>query len=276
MAKMCRIFQVSPSGYYRWLFHPESSTKRENKAIYNVLKASYDFNKGRTGLDKLLADVQEIFPTCSRNRLYNIQKAHKLYSIRKRKFKATTNSKHGYPVAANILNQNFHVDEPNRVWVTDISYIDTDEGWLYLATVKDLFDRQIVGFATGNLITAELCKRALSSAIQRHKPDKGLIHHSDRGVQYASKEYQQMLWQNDMICSMSRTGVPYDNACAETFFSTIKMEMIYQEHFKTRMQAQAAIFEYIEVYYNRQRRNAAIGNIPPCEFRRRYLKKMVA
>ena len=142
--------------------------------------------------------------------------------------------------------------------------------------MKDLFDRQIVGFATGNSITTELCKKALTSAIQRYKPGKGLIHHSDRGVQYASKDYRKMLEQNDMICSMSRTGVPYDNACAETFFSTIKLEMIYQEHFKTRAQAQSAIFEYIEVYYNRQRRNAAIGNISPCEFRHRYFERLAA
>jgi putative transposase len=273
---MCRILEVSPSGYYAWILNPESTTKRENQAIYKVLKSSYDFNKGRTGLDKLLDDVRLKFPKCSRNRLYKIQKAHKLYSIRKRKFKATTNSKHDYPVAPNLLHQNSHVDEPNIVWVTDISYIGTDEGWLYLATVKDLFDRQIVGFATGNYITTELCKRALLSAVQRHKPGLGLIHHSDRGVQYASKDYQRLLQQNHMICSMSRTGVPYDNACAETFFSTIKLEMIYQEHYKTRAQAQIAIFEYIEIYYNRQRRNAAIGNIPPCEFRYRYYHRLTA
>jgi putative transposase len=221
VAKMCRIFQVSSSGYYEWLHNPGSPTKRENQAIYEILRKSYEQNHGRTGLDKLLDDVKEKFPKCSRNRLYKIQKEHKLYSIRKRKFKATTNSKHDYPVAANMLNQDFHVDEPNRVWVTDISYIGTGEGWLYLATVKDLFDRQIVGFATGNFINTELCKRALASAIKRDKPAKGLIHHSDRGVQYASKDYQKMLQQNGMICSMSRTGVPYDNACAETFFSTI-------------------------------------------------------
>ena len=276
MVKMCRILEVSPSGYYEWKNEPESMTKLKNQAIYEVLKTSYDLNKGRTGLDKLLDDVRLVYPKCSRNRLYKIQKAHKLYSIRKRKFKATTNSVHKYPTAPNLLNQNFYVDEPNKVWVTDISYIGTDEGWLYLATVKDLFDRQIVGFSTGNYITTELCKRALLSAIQRYKPDSGLIHHSDRGVQYASKDYQKLLQKNQMICSMSRKGVPYDNACAETFFSTIKLEMIYHEHYKTRAQAQTAIFEYIEVYYNRQRRNAAIGNISPCEFRRRHYQRLAA
>lgn len=276
MEKMCRLFEVSASGYYRWLNRPESQRKCENESIYEALKASYDKNKGRVGLDKLLLDVRENFPKCSRNRLYKIQSQHKLFSIRKRKFKATTNSRHSYPVADNLLNQNFKAAEPNRIWVTDISYIGTDEGWLYLATVKDLFDRQIVGFSTGASITTELCRRALSSAIKRHNPPEGLIHHSDRGVQYASRDYRNMLAQNGMICSMSRTGVPYDNACAETFFSTIKLEMIYHEHYKTRAQAQADIFEYIEVYYNRQRRNAAIGYFTPFEYRRRYYQALAA
>lgn len=276
MEKMCRLFEVSASGYYMWLKHHENQRENENKAIYEALKASYDKNKGRAGLDKLLVDVREKFPKCSRNRLYKIQKQHKLFSIRKRKFKATTNSRHSYSVADNLLNQNFKAAEPNRIWVTDISYIRTDEGWLYLATVKDLFDRQIVGFSTGPAITTELCKRALSSAIMRCKPPEGLIHHSDRGVQYASRDYRNMLSKNGMICSMSRSGVPYDNACAETFFSTIKLEMIYHEHYGTRAQAQAAIFEYIEVYYNRHRRNAAIGYFTPFEYRRRYYQALAA
>lgn len=276
MEKMCRILKVSQSGYYRWLNYPESATRRENQAIYDVLQASYDQNKGRAGLNKLLDDVRSRFPHCSRNRLYRIQKEHRLYSIRKRKFKATTNSRHNYPVASNLLHQNFHVDAPNKVWVTDITYVRTDEGWLYLAIVKDLFDRQIVGSATGSRIDTDLCKRALNSAIRRYMPSAGLIHHSDQGVQYASRDYQELLKQNHIVPSMSRKGVPYDNACAESFFSTIKLEMIYHEHYTTRMRAQAAIFEYIEVYYNRQRRNAAIGNLPPAQFRRLFYQQRAA
>lgn len=276
MEKMCHILKVSPSGYYRWLNCPESDSKQESRAIYDVLKASYEQNKGRAGLDKMLDDVHLKFPHCSRNRLYRIQKEHRLYSIRKRKFKATTNSRHNYPVAANLLCQHFHVDAPNKVWVTDITYIRTDEGWLYLAIVKDLFDRQIVGCATGNRIDTDLCKRALNAAIRRYKPGTGLIHHSDQGIQYASRDYQSLLRKNHIIPSMSRKGVPYDNACAESFFSAIKLEMIYHEHYATRAQAQTAIFEYIEVYYNRQRRNAAIGNVTPAEFRRRFYQQQAA
>ena len=276
MEKMCRVLEVSQSGYYRSLERPESPRKQENRAIYAVLKASYVQNKGRAGLNKLLADVRLKFPHCGRNRLYSIQKMSGLYSIRHRKFKATTNSRHNYPVAPNLLHQNFHVDAPNKVWVTDITYIRTDEGWLYLAAVKDLFDRQIVGWATGSRIDADLCKQALSAAIRRYKPGAGLIHHSDQGVQYASREYQSLLQKNHIIPSMSRKGVPYDNACAESFFSTIKLEMIYHEYYATRAQAQAAVFEYVEVYYNRQRRNAAIGNISPAEFRRRFYQQQAA
>jgi putative transposase len=273
---MCLVLKVSQSGYYRWLACPESATKRENQAIYDMLKGSYEQNKGRVGLNKLLDDVRLKFPRCSRNRLYRIQKKHGLYSIRHRKFKATTNSKHNYPVAPNLLHQDFHADAPNKVWVTDITYIRTDEGWLYLAAVKDLFDRQIVGFATGSRIDTDLCKRALNAAIRQYKPGPGLIHHSDQGVQYASTDYQRFLKQNHIVPSMSRKGTPYDNACAESFFSTIKLEMIYHEHYATRVQAQSAIFEYIEVFYNRQRRNAAIGNIPPAEFRHRFYQRQAA
>jgi putative transposase len=274
--KMCLVLKVSQSGYYRWLACPESATKRENQAIYDMLKGSYEQNKGRVGLNKLLDDVRLKFPRCSRNRLYRIQKKHGLYSIRHRKFKATTNSKHNYPVAPNLLHQDFHADAPNKVWVTDITYIRTDEGWLYLAAVKDLFDRQIVGFATGSRIDTDLCKRAMNAAIRQYKPGPGLIHHSDQGVQYASTDYQRFLKQNHIVPSMSRKGTPYDNACAESFFSTIKLEMIYHEHYATRVQAQSAIFEYIEVFYNRQRRNAAIGNIPPAEFRHRFYQRQAA
>ena len=171
------------------------------------------------GINKILEDVREYFPNCSRNRLYKLQKVNKLYAKRKRKYKATTNSNHNLPVAPNLLNQNFETTRPNAVWVTDISYIDTYEGWLYLATVKDIFTKEIVGWATADNMRTELCINALENAIKRHKPANGLIHHSDRGVQYCSKEYQKLLKKHQITCSMSRKGNCYDNACAETFFS---------------------------------------------------------
>jgi putative transposase len=220
------------------------------------------------GLDKILADVREEFPKCSRKRLYRLQKNNKLYANRKKKFKATTNSNHKLPVAPNLINQEFNIYQPNKVWVTDITYIDTFEGWLYLAMVKDLCTKDIVGWATGDNMKTDLCKRALESAVKRYRPAPGLVHHSDRGVQYCSKEYQKLLWKNNMICSMSRKGNCYDNACAETFFSTIKCEMLYHKKYKTRKEAHQDIFWYIEIFYNRKRRHQALGYLSPADYRR--------
>lgn len=222
------------------------------------------------GLDKILEDVREKYPKCSRNRLYKIQKEHKLYSKRKRKYKATTNSNHKLPVAENILNQDFNVDRPGAVWVTDISYIGTNEGWLYLATVKDIFTKEIVGWATADNMKTELCIKALSNAVMRHKPSKGLIHHSDRGVQYCSHEYQALLKKHNMVCSMSRKGNCYDNACAETFFSTIKCEMLYNNKYGTREQVRRDIFLYIETFYNRRRRHQALNYLTPYAYKQKY------
>lgn len=174
------------------------------------------------------------------------------------------------------MNQNFQTDRPGAVWVSDISYISTDEGWLYLATVKDIFTKDIVGWSAANTMKTELCMSALKNAIRKHRPSKGLIHHSDRGVQYCSKEYQKLLKRNHMICSMSRKGNCYDNACAETFFSTIKCELLYHKHYKTREEARKDIFWYIEIYYNRQRRHQALGYVSPADFRSRYYAALAA
>lgn len=268
--KMCHVFEISRSGYYAWKDRPPCQRKLENQAILKIARKSQTDNHGIYGLDKLLADVREKYPRCSRQRLYRIQKENQLYSKRKRKFKVTTNSNHRLPVAENLLNQDFTTTRPAQVWVTDISYIHTLEGWLYLATVKDLFTKEIVGWATADNIRTELCLTALKNAIMRHRPPRGLIHHSDRGIQYCSNVYQEFLRKNGMICSMSRKGNCYDNACAETFFSTIKCEMLYQHQYKTRSEAHEDIFWYIEVYYNRQRRHQALGYLSPAKFKKHY------
>lgn len=180
---MCELLKISRSGYYDWVKRPMSKRKIETQGIIDATLKSYKESKGMYGLDKILKDVQDNFPKCSRKRLYRIQREYKLYSTRKRKYKATTYSNHKLPVAENILNQNLKVDRPGAVWVTDISYIGTNQGWLYLSTVKDVFTKEIVGWATDDNMRTELCIRALNNAIMRHKPSKGLIHHSDRGVQ---------------------------------------------------------------------------------------------
>lgn len=188
----------------------------------------------------------------------------------------TTNSNHKLPVAENLLNQEFNIETPATVWASDISYINTSEGWLYLATIKDLCTKEIVGWATDDNMKTELCKQALKAAVRRHRPPKGLIHHSDRGVQYCSQEYQELLKEHNMICSMSRKGNCYDNAPAETFFSTIKCELLYHKQYETRAQAHQDIFWYIEIFYNRQRRHQSLGYLSPVDFKKTLAPKIVA
>ncbi len=273
---MCTVLDVSRSSYYDWENKEPSQRDLENQEILETAQESYNESGGIYGLDKLLKDVRKKFPKCGRNRLYRIQKKNKLYSKRKRKFKATTDSNHQLPVAENLLNQDFTTDRPNAVWVTDISYMDTSEGWLYLATVKDIHTKDIVGWATADNMKTSLSKRALEKAINRYMPIEGLIHHSDRGVQYCSKEYQKLLNEHGMICSMSRKGNCYDNACAETFFSTIKCEMLYHKKYQTREQAHKDIFWYIEIFYNRKRRHQALGYMTPAGYRESFAEKLAA
>jgi transposase InsO family protein len=184
----------------------------------------------------------------------------------KRQFRKTTNSNHNYPIAPNLLNRQFKVDAPNRVWVADITYIRTYEGWLYLAAVIDLFSRKVVGWSMSNTIDSELAISALKMAIKRRRPPKGLMHHTDRGVQYASASYREVLKDNHIICSMSRKGNCWDNAVAESFFSTLKTECIEGKIYFSRAQARRKIFEYIEIYYNRKRRHSTIGSMTPENF----------
>ena len=272
---MCQLFFVSRSGFYEWLNRPVSDRKSENHKILELARKSHKQSDGIYGLDKILRDVNEKIP-CGRNRLYRILKENKIHSKRPKKYKATTNSNHKLPVAENLLNQNFNVLKPYEVWVTDISYIPTEEGWLYLAIVKDLFNKEIVGWSTDKTMTKELTIHALKNAIRKHRPPKGLIHHSDRGVQYCSKDYQDLLKKHHFECSMSRKGNCYDNTCAETFFSTIKTESIHLRKLKTRKEARNVIFGYIEIFYNRKRRHAALDYMTPLEFTRKYKQNLAA
>ena len=201
-----------------------------------------------------------------KNRVARLMKENAIRSKRVKKFKATTNSKHNLPVAENLLNQNFKSQNPNEVWVADITYVPTDEGWLYLASIMDLFNRKVVGWAMSATMTKDLVIAALKQAILRYKPAAGLIHHSDRGSQYASNEYQKLLKNNGFRTSMSRKGNCFDNACAESFFGSIKSELIYLNHYKTRKDASSSIFEYIEVFYNRIRLHSSLGYKSPVQY----------
>jgi transposase InsO family protein len=222
------------------------------------------------GLDSLFAMVRVKF-LCGRNRVRRLMKQANIHSIRKKSYRKTTNSNHTNPIAPNLLNRDFNTPEPNRAWVSDITYIPTGEGWLYLAIVKDLCTKKVVGYSFSERIDTQLTLNALDMAVRRQKPKPGLIFHSDRGVQYASAAFRKALKSYKFIQSMSRKGDPYDNAVAENFFSCLKCECVFLRQFPTRSSAQAAIFSYIEAFYNRVRPHSGIGWSAPTTFETAFI-----
>jgi len=268
---MCRVLEVSRSGFYNWDGRELSKRQKENNDILKVLKDKHTKAQGMIGINKLFDDVREAGYQCGRNRVYKLQKEHGLYSVRKKPFRVCiTDSNHNLPKAPNLLNQNFKVDNPYEVWVTDITEFKVGSGKLYLASVKDLFHKEIVGWALADHMRTELCLEALRNALKRHRPGKGLIHHSDQGSQYCSASYIEELEKNGIIRSMSRRGNCFDNACAETFFSTIKSERLHHRRYKDLKEARSDIFWYIESFYNRNRKHQALGNVTPVEYLKRY------
>lgn len=262
---MCRIFSVSRSGYYRWRNRPESSRSIENKRLDAHIKAIYKKHKGRYGSPKIADELKDKGFQVSKNRVARRMKEAGLRSIVRRKYRLTTDSKHSHPVADNLLQRDFTASEPNTVWVSDITYIATERGWLYLTVFLDLYSRMVVGWTLSSSLSSQVVQMALHRAIQRRQPEAGLIIHSDRGVQYACKDFRRMLDKHNFIQSMSRKGNCWDNAVAESFFSIIKSEMIYHERFKDRDEALPAVFEYIEVYYNRKRKHSTLGYQTPSQ-----------
>lgn len=263
---MCRVINVSRSGYYEWLNRGKSRRQKEDCALAATIQAIFTEHKGRYGSPRIHDELRDRGIRCGKTRVERIMRHHGLRSRPKRRFVATTNSNHDYPVAPNILDQRFQVQAPNRVWLTDITYIRTFEGWLYLAAVMDLFSRNIVGWSMSETMTTDLTLSALNMAIQSRRPLKGLIHHSDRGVQYACHAYQQALRQNGMQCSMSRKGNCWDNAPMESFFSTLKTECVGGKVYLSRAQAKREIFGYIEIDYNRKRRHSSLGSMSPINY----------
>jgi transposase InsO family protein len=260
---MCRVLNVSRSCYYNWLKGKESNHQKTDKALKQKIQAIYEQSGRRYGSPRIYDDLIDQGIACSKKRVARLMRELGIQARHKRQFRVTTNSKHNYPVAPNLLNRNFQVNAPNMAWVTDITYIRTWEGWLYLAAVMDLYSRKIVGWAMAENLTATLAVDALKMAITNRRPLEGLLHHSDRGVQYASHIYQEVLNQNKITCSMSRKGNCWDNAPMESFFSTLKIECINGKVYLSRAQAKREIFEYIEVYYNRKRRHSSIGSMTP-------------
>ena len=273
VGRMCNVLHVSRSSYYAWLKRPESTRKKGNRKLADRIKVIHGQFRKVYGAPRIHRELKGQGVSCSPNRVARIMKKEGIKAIVPRKFKATTDSKHNLPVAPNLLNQDFDIKEPNKVWLADITYIATAEGWLYLSSVMDLGSRRIKGWAMSNRINKELTLDALKMAICNHPETAGIIHHSDRGSQYASHEYQKQLKGHGLICSMSGKGNCWDNAPMESFFHTLKTEWVYGLKYNTRQEAKTSLFDYIEIFYNRQRRHSGIQYMTPCQYE---LFRMVA
>ncbi len=264
---MCRAVEVSRSGYYDYKSRPKSQNRVNNDKLLIEIRRVFWDNDRSYGSPRIWNELRnkEQIP-CSLNRVARLMHCGDMFAIQKRKFKATTDSRHNYPLWPNILCRNFTVERPNSVWVSDITYIWTFEGWLYLAVILDLFSRSIVGLAMDKTIADNLVLQAMRQAILRRGPSKGLILHSDRGSQYAGNDFKAVLANNGFVGSMSKKGDCWDNAVAESFFHTLKVELIHRMKFRTREEAKARIFEYVEMYYNTRRAHSTLGYLSPFEF----------
>lgn len=267
MRRMCQMLGVSVSGYYAWRQRGPSARQEANEALVEQIGAVHAESDGTYGSPRVHAELAARGIECSKNRVERLMRVHRIQAKQRKRWRPrTTNSKHGLPIAPNVLNREFEAEGPNQKWVTDITYIPTAEGWLYLAAVMDLYSRQIVGWSMGSRLKSQLVKDALKLAVAQRQPDPGLVHHSDRGSQYASADYQVLLTARGMVASMSRKGNCYDNAPMESFFGTLKSERVHHCRYQTRSAARQDIFHYIEVFYNRKRRHSALGYLSPAQF----------
>jgi len=264
---LCRVMQVARSGYYAWRNKPLSLRKVADMVLLQHIVDIFEAGRQTYGSTRIQGILVDQGISCGRERVARLMQAASLKPKTRRPFRVmTTDSKHQLPVAANQLDQDFTADGPDQKWTTDITYVATTEGWLYLAVVLDLYARRIVGWAMSDSLQRQLVIDALQMAITARRPAPGLLHHSDRGSQYANYDYQALLTRAQMVSSMSRKGNCYDNAAVESFFGTLKTELVYQRQYATRAEARADIFEYIEVFYNRVRCHSALGYKSPVRF----------
>jgi len=263
---MCGAMRVSASSYYQWRNGEPSVRCQARTQLDAQVQQAFSAEKGRAGAPRLTRRLKTHGQTAGHNQVAQSLRRQGLRAKGARKYKATTNSHHSLPVAPNLLQQDFSAERPNQKWVSDITYLATDEGWLYLAVVLDLYSRKVVGWSMSERMTATLVCDALKMAIfRRHRP-RNVIVHSDRGSQYCSREHRQLLTDHGLICSMSKKGDCFDNAAMESWNHSLKVEAIHGERFVTRDQAKAQVFDYIEVYYNRQRLHSTLGYLSPVEF----------
>ena len=264
------MLEVSTSGYYDWMDRPESTRSRENQRLTGKIRHFHRRSGGIYGSPKIHADLVEAGERCSVNRVARLMRTVDIKSKLARKFVITTDSKNTLAPAPDLLKRDFTVEQQDKAWVSDTTFIPTREGWMYLAVVLDLFSRQVIGWAMNKRNNAALVQDALTMAIWRRGEIKDVIVHSDQGSTYASGDYQRQLQENKLHCSMSRKGECLDNAVAESFFGTLKNELVYHEDYKTRAEARQSIFEYVEVFYNRQRRHAFLNYMTPVEFEKKH------
>ncbi len=269
IGRMCQALSVSRSGYYAWLGRSEPRRFRRNRRLLIDIKAVFRASRQNYGSPRVYAALRAQGISCSVNRVARLMRVEGIRARRRRRFKPrTTDSTHVHPVASNLLARQFRVDGADRVWMADITYIATQEGWLYLAVIIDLYSRFVVGWSMSARVTSQLTIDALTMALQRRRPTPALVHHSDRGSQYASGDYRIVLQKHKIISSMSRKGNCYDHAPVESFFGTLKTELIHHRKYRSRAEAKADIFDYLEVFYNRQRLHSSLGYKSPAAFER--------
>ncbi len=268
---MCRLLTVSRSGYYDWRDRPAPPRIQADEGLLKAIERIYDDHKGRAGSPRITWALRAEGQQVGKNRIARLMRQKALRAKAARKFKATTNSQHNLPVAPNLLNQDFSAKRPNEKWVSDITYLATDEGWLYLAVVLDLYARRVIGWAMSERMTSKLTCDALRMALWRRKRPQGVIVHSDRGSQYCAHDYRRLIRDNGLIASMSKKGDCYDNAAMESWNHSLKVEAIHGERFPTRQDARNHVFEYIEIYYNRKRPHSGLGYLSPEAFEQRHV-----
>lgn len=276
MRLMCRLLAVSRSGYYAWLKRGPSERSRANEALLIEIRVAYARSRRTYGSPRVFKELKEQGLAVGENRVARLMRETGIRAKTYRRFRVTTNSKHAHPIAPNLLARRFSpsfAGVPNKVWASDITYIPTREGWLYLSAVLDLVSRRVVGWSMKESVGSSLATDALKMALSYRRPENGMLHHSDRGIQYAAIDFRRLLESRRIECSMSRKGDCWDNAVTESFFATLKKELVRDSEWRTREEARADIFEWIEVWYNRQRRHSSIGYLSPAEYEKRILRK---
>lgn len=263
---LCRVMRVSRSGFYAWRARPPSVRHQANVRLVSQMRMIHAKSRKTYGSPRIWEALQAQGQCIGRHRIARLMRLHDMRACYRRRCRITTQSKHAYPVASNTLRRDFAPTRPNHVWAGDITYIATNEGWLYLAVLLDLYSRRIIGWSMGTRLHSALTQEALEMALSQRRLTDPLLHHSDRGVQYAATDYQAVLSKHEITCSMSRKGNCWDNAVVESFFKTLKVECVYRQRFQTRHEARQQLFEYMEIFYNRQRLHSTLDYQSPVDY----------